>query len=143
MHPTTIDRGDKLWNKWKKFALVISCLLGQLASVEARQFSKCLVLTEVNNNETISVKTGEMICLKLSVLPATGYMWYASDVGSGLRQVGASRFEPVVSGQGKPGATEAQTFRFSARKPGLYEIHLMYGRPQNVLKKLTFTLNVR
>jgi predicted secreted protein len=103
--------------------------------------AKCIPVREGDAGKTLTVRRGQTLCFKFPVLPANGYMWYATYNPTDLAQVGKTRFESEDS-TGKPGAEEVQTFQFQANNSGSVSIRFKYSRPEKVLKTLTFNLNV-
>ena len=80
------------------------------------------LLNEKDNGQTVDVGVGDMITVRLSENPTTGYRW-AVVAAEGLEQVESS-FE-----KGKAvGAGGARIFQFRASQPGSHALRLKHWR---------------
>ena len=96
-------------------------LLGMINSTDK------ITITDSDNGRQIHIAPGNILALRLEVIPGTGYSWKLSEDNlTILKALGKPVFEQTKNG--KPGATEYQVFQFKALAPGCKTIKLYYLR---------------
>ena len=101
-------------------------------------------ITDIDNGNQITVKSGEVITLTLESNPTTGYSWQVMDIDNViLVQDGDSEFTQASSSEGLVGAGGMETFRFEAIGAGETILELGYMRPWESVQPLeTFSIRV-
>jgi inhibitor of cysteine peptidase len=101
-------------------------------------------ITDVDNGNQITVKSGEVITLTLESNPTTGYSWQIMDIDNViLVQDGDSEFTQASNSEGLVGACGMETFRFEAIGVGEATLELGYMRPWESVQPLeTFSIRV-
>ena len=82
-----------------------------------------MLLTEQNDNATVTARVGETIEVSLAENPSTGYRWELAAVDSSVASAEGSRFSPAGGGIGA-GGTRHMTFRVRAAGTGRIELVL-------------------
>jgi inhibitor of cysteine peptidase len=83
-----------------------------------------VVVTKANAGDTVHVKTGDAVVVRLPENPTTGYRWQF-DAVVGLTVSGES-YSP---GSSAPGAAGERTLRLVAAAPGIYLFTAVMRRP--------------
>jgi inhibitor of cysteine peptidase len=84
-------------------------------------------LTEESSGQTIQVKKGDTLSVRLKAQPSTGYGWFVKTPNPLLlNQIGDMKRDPLG---GMPGAYEYQVFLFRAQQEGTCVLVLDYLRP--------------
>ena len=83
-------------------------------------------VSEKDFGRTITLRTGDMLNVRLTGNPTTGYNWSVADGSEILKQLGDPEFESAA--RGLPGAGGKVTIRFRAVKPGKTVLKLAYQR---------------
>ena len=89
---------------------------------------KTVTITVRENKNELMLRKGDTFVIKLERQAGTGFSWQiANNDNAVLKPKG----EPSVekSGDGKPGGTELQVFRFHAKAAGTSDLELHYLRP--------------
>ena len=129
-------------DKLMRIMVVISFLLVMVL------FSSCgnnvRRITDIDNGNQITVKSGEVITLTLESNPTTGYSWQVMDIDNViLVQDGDSEFTQASNLEGLVGAGGMETFRFEAIGVGEATLELGYMRPWESVQPLeTFSIRV-
>ncbi len=101
-----------------------------------------LELTKADDGKTFTVKTGDILKVKLAGNPTTGFVWTASlDAASAalLKQQGAPDYTQDATDGQVVGAGGTYTFTFTAAAEGQATIELFYARPwESVQPEQTF-----
>ena len=69
-----------------------------------------MLLTEQDDNTTVTARVGETIEVSLAENPSTGYRWEVEALDNGVVSAGESSFSPTAGGVGA-GGTRHMTFR--------------------------------
>lgn len=101
-------------------------------------------LTDSDNGEQITVKSGDLITLTLVSNPTTGYSWQVMDIDKALLvQDGEPEYKQSSGSEGLVGAGGTETFHFKAVGNGETTLSLGYVRPwESVQPTETFTVQV-
>jgi inhibitor of cysteine peptidase len=84
------------------------------------------VVTEANNGGSVTLKSGEVLEVRLKSQPGTGYKWYLNaDPSPCLQQLEESVTTPDSPGVGRP---VFQVFKFKGQKHGTVTLKLSYMR---------------
>jgi inhibitor of cysteine peptidase len=130
-------------------ALVL-CLTAGLYCIGLSQLTiagadrRTVTLTDQNNGETIQLKKGDLLVVRLEAQFGVGYLWQiARNRSSRLRLQGKPEQESPV--RGVPDATEHQVFRFRAQAAGASTLELHYLHPweKDVAPKKVYRISVR
>jgi inhibitor of cysteine peptidase len=84
-----------------------------------------LLLTEENNNTTVTARVGDTIEVLLAENPSTGYRWEVAAFDSSVLSAGESRFSPAAGGIGAEGTRH---MAFPVRDAGTGRIELVLRR---------------
>ncbi len=85
-----------------------------------------MVVTEKDNDKTVTLSQGGILVVRLEYSAGTGYAWQVKEYDrQGLEFLGESTAE--ISGI--PGGRETCIFRFKALQAGVYPIEIDYFRP--------------
>lgn len=84
-----------------------------------------MLLTEENDNTTVTARIGDTIEVSLSENPSTGYRWEVAALDSSVVSAGESRFSPPAGGIGA-GGTRHMAFR--VRDAGVGRVELVLRR---------------
>ena len=124
--------------------LILGSLLLGLAACSGKQ-SAPLTVTGQNNGQTVTLKPGQVLVVRLESNPTTGYAWQllAADPAV-IKQVGEAGFTPAPVATGVVGAGGTAEWRFAAAGEGTTTIILNYRRPweKDTRPAQTFTLTV-
>ena len=119
------------------------CFIGLALPVGANDGGKNVTITENDNGQSIALRKGDVLVVKLSAQLGTGFGWQlAGSNKNNLEPVGSTETEspekPV------PGAVQRQVFRFRWKAAGSSDLELHYRRPweKNVAPARTFRLTV-
>ena len=82
-----------------------------------------MLLTEENDNTTITARIGETIEVSLGENPSTGYRWEVAALDSSIVSTGESQFSPTAEGIGASG-TRHMTFHVHDAGTGRIELVL-------------------
>jgi len=80
-----------------------------------------LLLTDENDNTTVTARIGDTIEVLLAENPSTGYRWEVATVDGSVLSGGESRFSPTAGGIGA-GGTRHMSFRVRAAGTGRIEL---------------------
>jgi inhibitor of cysteine peptidase len=96
---------------------------------------------ESMNGQTLNVKAGDVIAVKLAGNPTTGYNWIAADLDKAiLSQSGEAEFK---AGSNLIGAGGMITLKFKAEGPGTTTLTLNYMRAWESVQPLqVFTVTI-
>lgn len=87
------------------------------------------MLTNADNNSSVSLKVGDTLTVALASNPSTGFSWKLSANDAGVLQaVGEPKFE-LGNKTPMPGAGGTETFTFNAVGKGKSTLTLVYVRP--------------
>jgi len=84
-----------------------------------------LLLTEQDNNTTVTARVGDTIEVLLAENPSTGYRWEVAVLDSSVLGAGESRFSPAA---GAIGAGGTRHMAFPVRDAGTGRIELVLRR---------------
>jgi inhibitor of cysteine peptidase len=87
---------------------------------------KTIVLTDADNNESLTVAEGDTVIVRLSSTPSTGYSWSIAENVDLILQPEGSRY---VRGASRPGASGYQEFTFMVVGNGEAPLKMLYQRP--------------
>jgi predicted secreted protein len=118
---------------------MVLCIIFLLAAAGCSGNS--VKVDESMNGQTINVKTGDTIEVKLAGNPTTGYTWVAADLDPAvLTQSGEAEFKAESNLIGAGGMI---TSKFKAEGPGTVMLTLNYMRPWESVQPLqTFAVTV-
>ncbi len=86
-----------------------------------------ITVTESQHDETVSLKVGDRLVVKLPAQMGTGYGWQRAGEDSDVLAFVGSK---VIEAPGAtPGRRELQAFTFRARKKGAASLEFQYRRP--------------
>jgi inhibitor of cysteine peptidase len=113
-------------------ALSVSLLIAFMTTIIA--FTGCAenadTFTEENNGQSIDLKVGETITVRLESNPTTGYGWFLSDkTDQSVILMFSSEYKQSPADKELVGAGGFETFKFKGAKPGTTEIILNYLKP--------------
>lgn len=77
--------------------------------------------------DTITVNVNEEFTISLKSLATAGFLWKVESLPSAIQLLGTENEKPA--GDGKPGDSANQVFRFRASKTGEHKIKFTLGRP--------------
>ena len=89
-------------------------------------------LTESSNGNTLTVRPGSLLAIKLSANPSTGFQWVpviTGGVDKGLTKVGSTFAIPHDTPEGQTGTPGTEVQFYTAQQPGTYTLKLSYERP--------------
>lgn len=92
-------------------------------------------LIQMGCTDSITLKSGDMLVLKLPAIEATGYIWQVKTIGmlEHLNATTPDEYEVVtVQPEGEPlmvGKAVRQVLRFRAKQEGVELLELSYARP--------------
>lgn len=104
--------------------------------------SREVTVGEKDNGRKISLRQGQVLVIRLTATPTSGYMWETAGIDSAvLRQMGEVELEAKSD---KIGAPIEQSFRFEAAAPGRTPVQLAHRRSWEKDKPplATFSLDV-
>jgi predicted secreted protein len=111
-------------------ALVVMGLGTVIAPTSARAAANALIQAD-KNGQTITVKMGTPVQVRLSENLSTGYHWNVFEVrGNNIQFVREQRAGAKVAMPGAPGTYEAF---FDTKSPGTSTIELRYERPTGIV----------
>lgn len=84
-------------------------------------------LSAADNGQTISVKVGDLILLRLDENPTTGYQWQLEPLDERVLELSGTSFE--LSPSPTIGSGGTREFRFTARAAGHARIALKHWQP--------------
>lgn len=116
--------------------------LSQLTNAGADR--RTVTLADQNNGETIHLKKGDLLVVRLEAQFGAGYLWQIARNRPGrLRLQGKPEQESPE--KGVPDATEHQVFRFRAQGTGASTLELHYVHPweKGVAPKKVYQIRVR
>jgi inhibitor of cysteine peptidase len=111
-------------------------------------FSSCgtqgAQITDANNGEQITIKSGDVITVTLASNPTTGYSWQVIKIDNAiLVQDGDHEYEQSPGSEGLVGAGGTETLRFKANGTGKTTLELGYMRPRESVPPIeSFLLEV-
>ena len=111
-------------------------------------FAATKVVTDADKGGDVQIKAGDMLEVRLSSNPSTGYMWYVHPKSTALlRLTGQTQTKPPEPGEGQPmvmGQPIVQVFTFQPRRKGDGILLLRYVRSweKPMLGETQFTLHV-
>ena len=98
-----------------------------------------LEIDEAQNGNAFTVETGDVIGLKLSENPSTGYRWrICCEIGP-ILEVLQDKFAPSSS---LPGAFGSRTWRFKIMQPGHADIKMERRRSWETRAVETFNVSI-
>jgi inhibitor of cysteine peptidase len=101
------------------------------------------LITEADHGQTVNLKKGDALTIRLPENPTTGYRWSLDEHNASVLEPSASpEFEPSGPAVGAGGA---RTFGFRAKAPGDYGVTLNLRRPweKEASPAKSFAINVR
>ncbi len=119
-----------------------------VAKSSGAKVQKVVALTEKDDAQTVVVKTGEKIEIKLDSNPSTGYGWRVASVSAkSVKQDGTVTYVSTPLPPGSPpmvGRGGSSLIRFDALSPGKVTVKLEYLRPweKNTPPARTFTVTL-
>jgi inhibitor of cysteine peptidase len=104
-----------------------------------------LVVTESDNGRTLSLETGEVLLVRLTAVPGTGYGWELSEgPGPGLVLEDGPDIKPVTpEPESRPGSSASAEWRFRGASPGLQLLRFIYVRPWERASRPASELSLR
>ena len=111
-------------------------------------FSSCgtqgTQVTDANNGEQVTIKSGEIVTVTLVSNPTTGYSWQVMEIDNAiLVQDGDPEYEQSPGSEGLVGSGGTETFRFKAVGTGETTLNLGYMRPWESVQPIeTFVIQV-
>lgn len=103
-----------------------------------------MLLTEENNNTTVTARVGDTIEVLLAENPSTGYRWEVAALDMSVLSAGESRFSPTAGGVGAGGARH---MAFPVHDAGTGRIELILRRSWEpadaAIKRWGVTVEVR
>src|SRR5258708_3444631 len=130
--------------------VLLLCLLGGLYSIgvsqptEAGADRRTVDLTDQNNGETIRLRKGDLLVVRLEAQFGAGYLWQIARNRSGILRL-QGKPEQESPERGVPDATEHQVFRFRAQAAGTSTLELHYLHPweKSIAPKKVYTIHAR
>jgi len=127
----------------RKVFLLVVLALALLLTGCSRGQQNVTTLTDQDSGKSVSLTAGDLLMLRLSSNPTTGYRWALKSVDQDiLSQNGKPAYLP---GNGRRvGAGGTEIWRFVAEKPGETTLTMIYARSweKKVAPAKTFTLHV-
>lgn len=112
------------------FILITILLLIILFSVSSCSGNQKNYFTEKNNEESINLKVGDIINVRLESNITTGYSWELSgETDQGIIMLESSIYEESQKDENVAGAGGSETFSFKAVSAGNTDLVLEYLRP--------------
>ena len=106
---------------------------------------KTITVGDSANNSRVTLNVGDMLAIKLTSNPSTGYSWSIAQNNASLLQPIKAKTNPSQSGM--PRASGTQIFQFRAVNAGGEVLTLIYRRPfeQGVeaARKFLLTVNIK
>jgi len=101
-------------------------------------------VTDADNGQQVTVKSGDVITVTLVSNPTTGYSWQVMEIDNAiLIQDGDPEYKQSPGSQGLVGAGGTETFRFKVIVTGETNLSLGYMRPWESLPPTeTFSIRV-
>jgi inhibitor of cysteine peptidase len=84
-----------------------------------------VTLTKKDNGSKVNLRKRQRVIVRLESQPGTGYSWEIVKNDASKLKLERESSEP---GEGAPGATEIQVFRFSALSAGSVDLEMHYRR---------------
>lgn len=84
------------------------------------------MVTEDMHGKEISIKNGDMLCVKLLARLGTGFGWQLETSSPLLKQLGNPI--QIPEGKGGPGSADFQIFQFVTQKAGKVDLGFAYKR---------------
>jgi predicted secreted protein len=105
-----------------------------------------LTVTGSDEDTEVRMHVGDMLIVRLTAVPGTGYSWHVSGGAGGVvTQVGQPGFES--SGEPELGGEEQQVYRFHVLSSGVQHLAFRYGRPwektKTATKSFSITINAK
>ncbi len=128
--------------KWLLWLMTL--VLAATLAACGKQPAKTITLTDQENGKNITLKTGQILTIRLEANPTTGYAWELGEVDSAILQQAGNAFTPAPQGTERVGAGGIEEWRFQAVGVGTTTLVLNYRRPweQESSPAKTFTLTV-
>ena len=127
----------------RKMSVLVVLVLALLLAGCSRGQQNTTILTDQDSGKSVSLKAGDMLMLRLSSNPTTGYRWALKSVDQDiLSQDGKPAY---LAGNGRRvGEGGTEIWRFVAEKPGEATLTMIYARSweKKVPPAKTFTLHV-
>jgi len=120
----------------KLFGILVMIIMAGLLLTACTQ-----TITEDMNGQTVNLKVGETVTIKLSGNPTTGYSWQLGDVDvTMLKQAGDPGYRPDTLLTGSGGT---YTYKFTALTAGTTTLNFDYLRTwENKPPYKTFTITI-
>lgn len=101
-----------------------------------------ITVTETQHDETVQLKIGDRLVVKLPAQMGTGYGWQRAGKDSDVLAFVDSKI--IEAPSATPGGRELQAFTFRARKKGAAALEFHYRRPweKSVPPEKTFRIKV-
>ena len=101
-------------------------------------------VTEADNGQQVTVKSGQVVTVTLESNPTTGYSWQVMEIDNAiLVQDGDPEYKQASGTGGLVGAGGTETFRFKAVGTGEITLGLGYMRPWESIPPIeSFTIQV-
>ena len=104
--------------------LLAGLLLVAICPAAARAATK--VVTDADNGGTVTIKMGDVLEVRLSANPSTGYMWYLQKESTTLlKTMSQTQTQPTEPGVGRP---VEQIFEYAPKATGTGVLQLHYVR---------------
>ena len=136
MQPTSLRR-YRFFLRWVFLSTLIAIALCSL-----KTFAETKVITDEDKDNSVQIKLGDTLEVRLQSNPSTGYMWYVHPKSTQvLKLLGQKQTEATEPGAGRP---IVQIFTFEPRRKGDGILLLRYVRAweKPMLGEEQFTVNV-
>ena len=105
-----------------------------------------LVLTDSDNGTTVTVQAGDLVIVRISENPTTGYVWAIEPAASQLLVLQSSDYLPATT-EPIAGSGGERSFTFQAVQSGITEIQLKLWRvwvgDSSVVQRYAVTIHVQ
>jgi len=101
-------------------------------------------ITDADNGQQLTVKSGDVVTLTLVSNPTTGYSWQVMEIDNSiLIQDGEPEYKQSSGSEGLVGAGGAETFRFKVIGNGETTLSMGYMRPWESVPPIeTYSISV-
>ena len=100
---------------------------GRAVLVSETPMGKTVTVTEQQNGNTVKLKVGDTLVVRLPGQLGTGFSWQLATKDGEALAVAGSKVD--TKGGGAPGGAEHQAFSFAARSAGTQTLEFRYMRP--------------
>jgi inhibitor of cysteine peptidase len=124
--------------------MLASQLNTQTACSSTANTSASVSMTDENNGQIVTLKTGQLLLIRLASNPGTGYGWQLAESNKNhIKLLGNPVLEPLTNPQ--QNSTVYQVFRFQVKSAGSNILELQHQPPgkNNTPSNKTYRLNVQ